>query len=142
MTITIQSAVDTFGVDILDYHDRELSVPVVSGVTRQGDVIVVPAQFIRRGLRAATTPVPLSGVAVVRGEAGGNTHSLHGDGPIFFDAARQSDETDLSLGTLTVPEGSVAYLAHPEHAFTGIAPGTYRIGRQREQMDEIRLVQD
>lgn len=140
MTITIQSAVTTFGVDILDYHDRELTIPIVDR-TRQGDVIVVPAQFVH-GLRPASTPVPQAGVAVVRGESGGNTHSLHGDGPIFFDSVRQSSDADLTLGTLTVPDGSTAYLAHPEHAFTGIAPGTYRVGRQREQFDEIRMVQD
>ena len=41
-----------------------------------------------------------------------------------------------------IAEESTAYLAHPEHGYTGIGPGTYRISRQREQADEIRLVQD
>lgn len=33
---------------------------------------------------------------------------------------------------LTVAEGSVAYLAHPGHAYSGIGPGTYVLRRQRE----------
>ncbi len=29
-----------------------------------------------------------------------------------------------------------AYIAHPEHAYTGIAPGSYTLRRQREQADQ------
>ncbi|MGW0803278.1 hypothetical protein [Nonomuraea sp. NPDC002799] len=43
---------------------------------------------------------------------------------------------------LTVAEDATAYLAHPEHAYTGIAPGTYELRRQREQADKARLVAD
>ena len=46
------------------------------------------------------------------------------------------------LALLTVPEGSIAYLAHPEHAYTGIGPGSYTLRRQREQADELRMVAD
>ncbi len=49
---------------------------------------------------------------------------------------------NLQLATLTVPDGQVAYLAHPEHGYMGVGPGTYEIRRQREQADELRLVQD
>jgi hypothetical protein len=48
----------------------------------------------------------------------------------------------LLLGVLTVPPGSVAYLAHPEHAYAGIAPGTYELRRQREMAGGIRQVAD
>ncbi|NUR64049.1 MAG: hypothetical protein HOV87_36130 [Catenulispora sp.] len=33
---------------------------------------------------------------------------------------------------LTVAVGATAYLAHPEHAYSGIGPGTYVLRRQRE----------
>jgi hypothetical protein len=45
----------------------------------------------------------------------------------------------LDLGVLTVAEGAVAYLAHPEHAYSGIAPGTYLLRRQRE-VDASRVL--
>jgi len=46
-----------------------------------------------------------------------------------FDPA---SEEGLDLGVLTVAEGAVAYLAHPEHAYSGIGAGTYVLRRQRE----------
>jgi hypothetical protein len=46
------------------------------------------------------------------------------------------------VGVFTVTEGATAYLAHPEHGYMGIAPGTYTVRRQREQADEIRQVAD
>ena len=35
-----------------------------------------------------------------------------------------------------------AYIAHPEHAYAGIAAGTYILRRQREQADWDRFVAD
>lgn len=138
--LTIEQAIRTYGVDIDEHLDRQATIPVCDGLQFQGDVAVVPDRMLRRGTPAATTPVPAAGVAVVRGENGGNTHLLLGAG-CFFDASPQSD-TELALGVLVVPAGGVAYLAHPEHAYSGIAPGTYELRRQREQADVIRLVQD
>src|SRR5437870_5617490 len=107
----VSEAVTKFDTEILDHLDRDLEVPTVTEAACQGDV------SIRRiGTAVATTPVPRSGVAVVRGENGGNTHSLHGDGPICWDIAPDRTE-DLVLGTLTVADGSIAVLAHPEHGF-------------------------
>lgn len=131
---TLAQAIYTYGVDVDPHLDRSVTIPVGRFV-RQGDVIVVPDDM----RAAARTPVPASGVAVVRGENGGNTHLLLAAGPVFFDA-RTSGQLDL--GTLTVADGATAYLAHPEHAYVGLEPGTYEIRRQREQADEIRLVQD
>lgn len=133
---TLADLIDAHGVEVLDHLDRQVDVPVLSGPQCQGDVSVLPVTTT-----AATTPVPAAGVAVVRGESGGNTHRLlAGEGVgVFFDAA---DGDDLTLGTLTVEPGATAYLAHPEHAYSGIAPGTYRIGRQREFAGEWRLVAD
>lgn len=132
---TLETLIRTHGIDVEAHLDREVTVPVITGLQRQGDVIVVPSTV------SARTPVPATGTAVVKGEAGGNTHAIVADGPVFCDV-RTASATDLTLALLTVPEGSVAYLAHPEHAYSGIGAGTYTLRRQREQADELRMVQD
>ena len=141
MTLTLESAIDRFGVDTLDYLDREASIPITD-FGRQGDVIVLPARLVLAQIKyRATTPVPAEGVAVVRGENGGNTHLLVADGDVYFDA-REASTADLTLGTLTVAEGATAFLAHPEHGYIGFLPGTYQVRRQREQAESLRLVRD
>jgi len=137
--LTIEDAVKTFGVEVDEHHERQAEIPVLAGLQFQGDVAVVPSSA---HVVEAHTAVPKAGVPVVRGENGGNTHLLlaAGDG-VRFDLASQQ-RGSLALGLLTVPAGASAYLAHPEHAYTGIAPGTYELRRQREQADEIRLVAD
>lgn len=135
--ITLDQAIDRFGVDVLEHLDRAVSVPVVDEIGRQGDVLIL----VKPRGKKATTPVPAAGFPAVRGEAGGNTHLLLADGPVFYDQLAVSPQA-LDLGVLTIPAGSVAYLAHPEHAYLGIAPGNYVLRRQREQSEEIRLVQD
>lgn len=136
--ITLNEAIDRFRVDVLDHLDRALAVPVVDEIGRQGDVLI-----LARAARAktATTPLPTAGFPAVRGEAGGNTHLLLGDGPVFYDQLSVS-AASLDLGVLTIPPGSTAYLAHPEHAYLGIASGNYVLRRQREQADVMRLVAD
>lgn len=135
----VTDLIATHGVEIDPHLDREALVPVSNGLQRQGDVIVVPAVAVREG-GAATTLVPQCGVPVVRGEAGGNTHLLlaDGDAGVWYDPAPAA----LTLGLLTVADGAVAFLAHPEHGYAGIGPGTYVVRRQREQADEIRMVAD
>lgn len=132
----LRDAITRFDTEVLDHLDRDASLPVVTRAACQGDVSI-----LRVTTAPATTPVPSTGVPVVRGENGGNTHSLHGDGPIYFDRSAPSG-TSLALGTLTVPEGSTAVLLHPEHGGMSIVAGTYRVGRQREMADEIRMVAD
>lgn len=133
---TLEQLISEHDTDVLDHLDRQVTVPVTDRPQVQGDVSILPVTTGQ-----ATTPVPRAGVAVVRGESGGNTHSLHGSPSAFFDAAPAGGRS-VVLGLLTVPEGSEAYLAHPEHGYMGIGPGTYRIGRQREQADEIAYVVD
>lgn len=127
----VQEAINRYDVEIFDYLTRDAEVPTVDTAGCQGDVSI-----LRVTIGAASTPLPKAGAVVVRGENGGNTHSLHGDG--FFDRA----ENGLTVGVLTVPEGGQAVMAHPEHGFIAIAPGTYRIGRQREYAGEWRAVAD
>jgi hypothetical protein len=134
--ITIGQAIATFGVTIDDHVDHQAEIPVLSGLQFQGDVAVVPADR-----PPARTPIPETGVPVLRGQAEANTHLLLVTGKAFFTAPARLDSAML-LGVLTVAEGATAYLAHPEHAFTGIAPGTYELRRQREQANQARLVAD
>ena len=137
-TTTLGEKIHQFGVEVLDHLDQQVTVPVVD-FGRQGDVIVIPARI--RKTASATTAVPKKGVPVVQGENGGNTHLLVADGDVRFDA-RTASADDLTLGVMTVGQGSTAYLAHPEHGYIGFGAGDYTISRQREQADELRLVQD
>lgn len=136
MTVrTIDELAVSTGVDVLAHLDRKLEIPLLSGLQFQGDVAIVPT-----GSRRATTPVPARGVAVVRGENGGNTHAIQADGRVSCDV-REASATDLLLAVLTVESGE-AVLCHPEHGFNRIGPGDYELRRQREQADELRLVAD
>lgn len=126
---TLGEAIEFHGIDVDEHLDRETAIPVLTGLQAQGDVMVVP----RPALSPAVTAVPLDGVAVVRGEFGGHTHTLLAEGAsgeVTFDAA--PGEEGLDIGVLTVAPGATAYLAHPEHAYSGIGPGTYALRRQRE----------
>lgn len=144
-SITLADAEHTFGVQVDEHHDRQADIPVLPGLQFQGDVAIVPTvdQKILAIVNDADA-VPRHGVAVVRGENGGNTHLLLASGPCFWapSASSGTDPSDLDLGVLTVPDGSTAYLAHPEHAFAGIGAGTYTLRRQREQADVARFVED
>lgn len=147
MALTMAEAIATFGVEIDPHLDREVTIPVIAGLQFQGDVAVVPVSIAKGNYSSrlnSAKDVPAAGFPVVRGEVGGNTHLLIGDGKVRFAPVEETSSmtTNLDLGVLDVPEGSTAYLAHPEHAYTGIAPGQYVIRRQREQADEIRLVAD
>lgn len=138
-TLTIADAINRHGVDVLDHLDRTATIPVLTGLQMQGDLAVVP--MVRAGHTTATTPVPVGGVPVVRGENGGHTHTLLAEGDVRWDT-REANASSLTLGVLTVGDGATAYLAHPEHAYSGIGPGCYEIRRQREIADELRLVAD
>ncbi|GAA3672163.1 hypothetical protein GCM10022224_040460 [Nonomuraea antimicrobica] len=132
---TIEQAIALFGVAVDDHLDRQAEIPVLAGLQFQGDVAVVPTNR-----DPARTPVPETGVPIVRGQNEANTHLLLATGKAYFAPERAPGR--MVLGVLTVPEGATAYLAHPEHAFTGIAPGTYELRRQREQGDRARFVAD
>lgn len=138
-TITLRELETLADTRVLDHLDRDAALPVVTRAACQGDVSV-----LRVTTPPATTPLPQTGFPVVRGEAGGNTHSLHapaGTG-VCFTPADDTGRDGLVLGTLTVPDGAQAYLLHPEHGGLAIAPGTYRVGRQREWAGEWRMVAD
>lgn len=134
-TLTLAEVEKITGVSVFDYLTRDAEVPTVTKSAAQGDVSIL--RVAKR--KAATTPIPKAGIAVVKGENGSNTHSLHGDA--FFNPS-DGGGNDLLLGTLTVPKDSEAYLLHPEHGGMAIQTGTYEIGRQREFAGEWRMVAD
>ena len=132
---TLQTLTKTFNTGSLDHLIAETEIPVLTTAQRQGDVSWWP---VRSGNVAGLIEVKTDGYPVVRGEAGGNTHLLLADGPVFF--APASDGT--RLGTLVVPDGSTAHMHHPEHGYNSIGAGTYIMRGQRTQMDEIERVRD
>jgi|SRR5271166_3938849 len=132
---TTTEMITASGVQVSTEQDFDLEIPVCAGLMRQGDVLIRPTKVTAR------TPVPPAGTPVVRGEASGNTHTIIADGPVYCDLLT-GPANDLRIATLSVPQGSTAYLAHPEHGFTGIAPGTYEIRRQREMAEQMRMVAD
>jgi hypothetical protein len=132
-TMTLAEAIDFTGKDVFGHLDRSADIPTVGkDGGMQGDVSILPVTT-----KAAATPMPRTGVTVVEGETG-HTHSLHGAG--LFDRATSPD--GLTVGTLTVPDGVDVLMSHQEHGALLIAPGTYRIGRQREFAGEWRRVAD
>lgn len=133
---TTSEMINATGVNVITDHDADIDIPVHSGIQRQGDVLVRPADVI------ASTPVPATGTAVVRGENGGNTHTIFAAGGGVFCDTTTPSPNNLRVAVLSVPEGSTAYLTHPEHGYMGIAPGTYEIRRQREMSEQMRMVAD
>src|SRR5262245_54518930 len=117
---TLEQLITSYGVDVDEHLDRDELVPIHSGMQRQGDVLFVPTTHRPP---AGGVPIPSEGVAVVRGENGGNTHLLLGAGT--YRTITGSDPSDTLIGELVVPEDAVAYVAHPEHGYLGIGPGVY-----------------
>ena len=135
-TLTISDLTALTGVTLVTDYADEFAIPVSTGMQRQGDVLVIPDARVH-----ATTPVEATGCPVVRGENGGNTHAIYAEGRVFCDVAAPSP-TMLRAANLTVTEGAVAYLGHPEHGYMGVGPGSYVINRQRQFADEIEIVAD
>ena len=134
-TATIGQLAEAHGFDVLDHLDKSVEVPVLDGLQVQGDLIIVPA----RGRNVSGKTVPAAGVAVIAPVGSGHEHRLFAGAPgtaVFVPDV--SGGQDIGLLECTAP----AYIAHPEHAYAGIAPGTYLLRRQREQADEERLVAD
>lgn len=137
MTTTLAALETSHQVTVDDYHDRSALVPVLGGLQRQGDILIRPASSMLAN--GSMRPVPADGLPLVRGENGANTHLLLADGSV---TARTVTDGSLLIAAFHVPAGAVAYVAHPEHGFMGIAPGDYWVYRQREQADVIRMVAD
>ena len=123
ITHTNETVLGTAGIDTTNLEFSDLGIPVLTGVQRQGDLILVPTEARRSG-------APLGmGVTVVEAESNaGNSHILIGDG-----SWQRAVGNELIEGWLEVPEGGEAFLIHTEeHNALGIGPGSYEIRRQRE----------
>ncbi len=128
---------ERFGIEVPPELAHELDVPIISGKPqRQGDVFWEP--FLAPD-PIGLEPIPPSGIPVVRGENGGNTHLLLPTGA-WAPASDSRDE--VVLGTLRVADDEAAYLWHPEHGMVGFGPGTYVAKRQRTAMQSIRMIED
>jgi hypothetical protein len=134
---TLGELIEKHGFDVLDHLDRDLEIPVHAGLQAQGDLFIIPANPNPGSQQGAV--VPPDGIAMIEAVNGGHEHRLFAGRPgtAFFTPARASRQ-DIGLLECTEP----AYIAHPEHAYAGIAPGTYTLRRQREQADKERLVAD
>lgn len=136
---TLGQLITAHGVDVLDHLDRDAGVPVNAGLQVQGDLAVIPRPAGSRRTYGEDSKVPLAGIAVIEARDGGHEHRLLAGQPgtCLWQPARDGGQ---ELGILECAEP--AYLAHPEHGYLGIAPGTYLLRRQREQAEEERLVAD
>lgn len=144
MTMTLTQALARHDITVADELLAAIEVPILTGVQRQGDILIAPRPPLGTAERTSMTSVPRSGVAVVRGEATGNTHLLDAvRGEVLWGANPHAGPSDLTYGILHVPEGAVAHLLHTdEHGCNGIGPGTYRLVGKREMAEEIRRVAD
>ncbi|PSK88929.1 hypothetical protein CLV63_12817 [Murinocardiopsis flavida] len=137
--LTLADLTERSGLDVLDHLERAVTVPVIDGLQAQGDLIVVPYALldaVQTAPGARWRPVPVSGVELLRSASGGNPHSLVADPGGCRWTTDVRDPSGLALGVLDAT--GTAYLIHPEHGGTGIAPGTYVIRRQREGAAESR----
>lgn len=145
--LTLHDLTTRTGIEVFDYLERSIAIPVTDQPQAQGDLLVIPAALLRDevtvpklpqtsativagGRFALTAHVGPSGVEVLRSTDGGNPHTLVADPETCTWTTGVRDSRRLALGI--VETTAVAYLIHPEHGATGIAPGRYVIRRQRE----------
>jgi hypothetical protein len=133
MSVTLRQLAEHASITVLDQLELEAILPVLDGLQAQGDLIVIPERYARDvtvPVYAAWREVPANGLDLLRGEAGGNTHTLVANPGTCEWATTIVDRTGLALGMLRA--SAPAYLIHAEHGGTGIAPGTYLVRRQRQ----------
>lgn len=138
-TLTLADLTQRTGLDVLGHLERQLTIPVIDGPQAQGDLIVIPLGYLADITIMPTAhwrEVPGTGIEVLRAGAGGNSHTLVADPGTCRWSTGILDRTGLALGALTTT--SAAYIIHPEHGGSGIAPGSYLIRRQRERNNSPR----
>lgn len=137
---TLAEVTQAHGFEVLEHLEADAEIPVNDGLQAQGDLIIVPKPAAKGSVRGvAGGTVPKTGIAVIQAIGGGHEHRLFASvpGTAWF---TETGFTGQAIGVLECDEP--AYVIHPEHGATGIAPGTYELRRQREQADEERLVAD
>lgn len=134
---TLAEITRTHGFEVLEHLEADAEIPVNDGLQAQGDLFIVPRP---RAAGAATSggTIPATGIAVIEAIGGGHEHRLFASVPGTAHFTETGGGQGIGILECTEP----AYVIHPEHGATGIAPGTYELRRQREQADEERLVAD
>jgi hypothetical protein len=136
---TLAEVTAATGFPVLEHLEAEAQVPVLGGLQAQGDLFIVPATAGGRHATDKAKPVPAAGIPVIEAIGSGHEHRLFAGSPgtaWWTPAAREGQD----IGVLECAEP--AFILHPEHGATGVAPGAYTLRRQREQADEERLVAD
>ncbi len=132
---------DVTELDVLDHLEREITVPVIDGPQAQGDLIVLPSDMVPVVTLTRWTTwrsVPWHGVELVRGVAGNNPHTLVADpGTCRWTNGVQDP---LGLAIALFDNTAPAYLIHPEHGGTGVAPGRWVVRRQQESGRRRRVL--
>lgn len=142
-SMTFSVALARHDITVADELLADIEVPVLSGPQRQGDVLILPRPAAGKAELAGMVPVGRDGVAVVRGEATGNTHLLDAVAGEVQWSPSAGGVDGLTLGVLIVGADAVAHLLHTdEHGCNGIGPGTYVLVGKREQAEEVRRVAD
>lgn len=133
---TLAEVTGRHGFEVLEHLEADLEVPVLTGLQAQGDLLLVPLE--RPFARQSADVVPAAGIAVIAAIGGGHEHRLFAGAPgtAWFHPLGGGQD----IGTLECTEP--AYVLHPEHGATGLAPGGYVLRRQREQAAVERLVAD
>lgn len=109
----------------------DVDIPVLNGLQRQGDVLILPT--VAPDELTAAAAQPLADCLALTGENSQNEHRFHGDGWFWSDPAElETTRPGLKLGVIEVPAGGEAYLMHAEHGALGIAPGCYEVRLQTE----------
>ena len=141
--LTLTNVLARHDITVADELLAHIDVPVLTGVQRQGDVLIIPRGRLGKAEQNTMHPVPATGIPVVRGEATGNAHILDAyTGQVRW-SAHTGNPDDLLLGILDVPEGGIALLIHTdEHGANAIGAGTYTLHGKREMAEEIRRVAD
>ncbi|QVQ50849.1 hypothetical protein J4H86_18545 [Spiractinospora alimapuensis] len=141
MSKTLSDLTRLSGVQVLDHLEQEVAVPVIADLQAQGDLIVIPHDLVRDDVVLPPDhgwrDVPPEGLDLLRSAAGGNPHCLVAEPGTCRWVTHIRDGSGLSLGALTTTRP--AYLIHPEHGGSGLAPGTYVVRRQREGTGDVRL---
>jgi len=137
MTHTLGQLTSRHGFEVLEHLEAEAEVPVYSGLQAQGDLFIVPAPG-DTVQHADNLRVPADGIPVIEAVGSGHEHRLFASQPGTAWWYQRGVSQDIGVLECTQP----AFLLHPEHGATGIAPGSYVLRRQREQADEERLVAD
>jgi len=135
LNVTLADLTSRTGLSVLDHLEQQLTLPIIDGLQAQGDLIAIPLAMLTDvtvSQLARWRPVPLQGVELLRGAAGGNPHTLVADADTCEWTTEVRDVQRLAIGVLRA--SAAVYLIHPEHGGSGISPGTYVIRRQRERV--------